>query len=65
MFVVDPTIVLTPFVMADQESLPYVRWLELADLAFSLDDARKQQAEIKEAIRPSVEKYKRITGKSK
>lgn len=65
MFVVERNIVLTPFVMADQESLPYVRWLELADLAFSLDDARKEQEQIKEAIRPSVEEYKRITGKPK
>ena len=50
-----------PFVMDDTDIPPaHSRWLELADIAFRLDDARKKQDEIKEAIRPTVEKYKRI-----
>jgi hypothetical protein len=40
-------------------------WLLLADIALRLDEARKEQKKIKQKIRPNVEKYKRITGKSK
>jgi hypothetical protein len=46
--------------MDDTDAPPaHSRWLELADIAFGLDDEREQQDEIKEAIRPTVEKYKR------
>jgi len=40
----------------------HARWLRLADIALS--NARKEQAKIKEQIRPHVENYKRITGRS-
>jgi hypothetical protein len=40
----------------------HARWLWLADIA--LATARKEQAKIKERIRPHVENYKRITGRS-
>jgi hypothetical protein len=40
----------------------HARWLRLADIA--LANARKEQAKIKERIRPHVENYKRITGRS-
>jgi hypothetical protein len=40
----------------------HARWLRLADIA--LANARTEQARIKERIRPHVENYKRITGRS-
>jgi len=43
----------------------YSRWLELADVAFGLDDACKEQDRTKEFIRFRVEQKKRITGKNK
>jgi len=48
------------------EETPQERyWLLLAEIALRLDEARKEQKKIKRNIRPQVEKYKRITGKSK
>ncbi|PYX87763.1 MAG: hypothetical protein DMG68_10670 [Acidobacteria bacterium] len=41
------------------------RWLELADIALALDAAREEQEKIKQTIRPSVEKYKRMRDCSK
>lgn len=49
-----------------EEETPTQRyWLMLADIALRLDKAREEQERIKEKIRPSVEKYKRIKRKSK
>lgn len=49
-----------------EEETPAQRyWLMLADIALRLDKAREEQERIKEKIRPSVEKYKRIKRKSK
>lgn len=49
-----------------EEETPEQRyWLMLADIALRLDEARKEQARIKEKIRPNVEKYKRIRRKPK
>lgn len=70
MFVADQAVILWPFLPSDMheedQALPLsARWLELAEIAFRLDDARKKQEQIKEAIRPSIEKYQRIRNKSK
>jgi hypothetical protein len=49
-----------------EEELPEQRyWLMLADIALRLDEARQEQKRIKEKIRPSVEKYRRIRRKRK
>ena len=40
-------------------------WLMLAEIALRLDEARQEQKKIRQTIRPQVEKYKRITGKSR
>ena len=46
-------------------SSSHSRWLELADIALALDAAREEQEKIKQTIRPSVEKYKRMRDCSK
>ena len=69
MFVADQVVILTPFIMPDKDDpeTPELckRWLELADTAFNLDEARKEQKKIKDLINADVEKYKRITGRRK
>jgi len=61
MLVLVPNLYPADSVMRDSERpFSYSRWLELADVAFGLDDARKEQDRIKELIRSRVEQKKRI-----